>query len=290
MTSDLFVATNVSRRSGRYPLRVPRRSQPDPLAVDVGRRVRALRAAKGWNLEKLAWAGGLSSKGHLSDLENGLLVPTIATLHSIAEQLGVELLDLVTFPEQSPRHQLVARTAHLPPAIIDRLLVDTEAHAAPTPSTPTAPVVVVYGRRAPRHAVPFVDLVAAAGTLGPGRTVKTDAWVKVDATAKSLPGAFAARVNGDSMEPLVPSGSVVLFRRPGPGNRHGRVFLVQHRGAGAPDDGGAYLLKFVDKDPQSDTQVVLRSLNPAHPPIRLDSRRDEIDIVAEFVRVIGMAA
>ena len=57
-----------------------------------------------------------------------------------------------------------------------------------------------------------------------------------------------------------------------------------------PGDGGAYLLKFVDKDPKSDSHVVLRSLNPAHSPIRLDSRRDEIDIVAEFVRVMGMAA
>jgi phage repressor protein C with HTH and peptisase S24 domain/DNA-binding Xre family transcriptional regulator len=268
---------------------VPRRSQPDPLAVDVGRRVRALRTAKGWNLEKLAWAGGLSSKGHLSDLENGLLVPTIATLNSIAEQLGVELLDLVTFPDKSSRHQLVARTGQLPPATIQRLLAATEAQAVPATAAPRSTVVVVHARRAPRHGVPFVDLVAAAGTLGPGRTVKTDAWVKVDAAAQSLPGAFAARVNGDSMEPLVPSGSIALFRRPGPGNRQGRVFLVQHRGAGAPDDGGAYLLKFVDKDPKSESVVVLRSLNPSHPPIRLDSRRDEINVVAEFVRVIGMA-
>jgi transcriptional regulator with XRE-family HTH domain len=101
---------------------VPRRPQPDPLAGEVGRRVRGPRIAKGWNLEKLRWAGGLSSEGHLSELENGRLIPAIATLQSIADQLGVELLDLVTFPKQSPRHQLVARTAQLPLAVVQENL------------------------------------------------------------------------------------------------------------------------------------------------------------------------
>lgn len=268
---------------------VPRRSQPDPLAVAVGRRVRELRAAKGLNLEKLAWAGGMSSKGHLSDLEHGLVVPTIATLHAIAEQLDVELLDLVTFPDRSPRHRLVAATAQLPAEEISRLLADAESHAAPR-ATPPAAVAIIHAARAPRGAVPFVDLVAAAGALSPGRTVSTEAWVKVDGKSRQLPGAFAARVRGDSMEPLVPSGSICLFRRPAPGNRQGRVFLVQHRGASAPDDGGDYLLKFVERDEGSESHVVLRSLNPAHAPIRLDTRRVDVGVVAELVRVLGPAA
>jgi transcriptional regulator with XRE-family HTH domain len=267
---------------------VPRRSEPDPLAVVVGRRIRALRTARGWNLEKLAWAGGLSSKGHLSDLENGRLVPTIATLRGIAEQLGVELVDVLLVPETSLRHQVIAKTAHVPEAMLARWLAEAEAAVPSSSPSRPAPVAIVTGR-APRNGVPLVDLVAAAGQLAAGRSVGSHAWVKVDGKSRQLPGAFAARVDGDSMEPLVPSGSICLFRRPGPGNRAGRVFLVQHRGPGAPDDGGAYLLKFVDKDRRSDSHVVLRSLNPGHPPLRLDARRESIDVVAEFVRVIGRA-
>ncbi len=266
---------------------MPRRPEPDPLAADVGRRIRALRERKGWNLEQLAWADGLSSKGHLSDLENGRTMPTVATLRGLATQLGVEALDLLLDPAQSLRHRLIEKTATAPAALLERWLREADAATPPPPRRP-ADVVVVHGAR-PRSGVPFVDLVAAAGQLGPGRSVTSDSWVKVDGKSRQLPGAFAARVDGDSMEPLVPSGSVCLFRRPGPGNRRGRAFLVQHRGAGAPDDGGAYLLKRVEKDPRSESYVILRSVNPAHSPLRIDVRRESVEIVAEFVRVLGRA-
>jgi transcriptional regulator with XRE-family HTH domain len=271
---------------------VPRRSTPDPFAAAIGQRVRALREARGWRLEQLAWSGGRSSKGHLSDLENGRLMPTIASLRGVAHQLGVDVVDLLVDPKQSLRHQLIAASAHLPPATLQRWLDEADAAVASstTQAGELAPVVTIWrGSRAPRLGVPYVDLVAAAGTIGAGRSVgqDADAWVKVDAASKKLPGVFAARVDGDSMVPLVPPGSVCLFRRPGPGSRRGRVFLIEHRGAGSPEDGGAYLLKLIEKDPQSDHHVVLRSLNPKRGPLRLDLRREELRVVAELVSVLG---
>lgn len=273
---------------------VPRRSTPDPYAATIGRRVRALREARGWRLEQLAWSGGLSSKGHLSDIENGRLIPTIASLHGVARQLGVDVVDLLVDPEQSPRHRLIAASAHLPAATLQRWLDEAAADSTTVwpPSTAPAPVVPIWrGARAPRLSVPYIDLVAAAGSIGPGRSVSTaaEAWVKVDAASKKLPGVFAARVDGDSMVPLVPPGSVCLFRRPGPGSRRGRVFLVEHRGAGSPDDGGAYLLKQIERDPQSEHHVILRSLNPKRGPLRVDTRREELRVVAELVAVVGAA-
>jgi transcriptional regulator with XRE-family HTH domain len=269
---------------------VPRRTEPDPFAAAVGRRVRALREAKGLNLEQLAWAGGLSSKGHLSDLEHGRLVPTIGTLSGIAEQLDVDIVDLLISPAESLRHRVIAATATMSLADLQRWLDDAAVRSPPAPPTRTPVIDIVHTPRAPRGGVPYVDLVAAAGQIGAGRSVRTEAWVKVDAKARLLPGAFCARVDGESMEPLVPSGSVCLFRRPAPGNRRGRVFLVQHRGAGAPEDGGAYLLKMVDRDPESETHVLLRSLHPRHPPLRVDTRREQVDVVAEWVRVLGPAS
>lgn len=90
------------------------------------------------------------------------------------------------------------------------------------------------------------------------------------------------------MAPRVPNGAFVLFRRPGPGNRRGRVFLVEEGGAGAPEGGGAYALKLVETTTvRGQPRVTLRSLNPAHPPRTFDPARTELRILAECVRVLG---
>ena len=82
---------------------MPRRRHPTPLSAAVGKRIRELRAAQGLTAEKLAHESDLGSKGHLSDIEKGLTIPTIATLKAVADRLGVDVLDLVTFPEDSDR-------------------------------------------------------------------------------------------------------------------------------------------------------------------------------------------
>jgi transcriptional regulator with XRE-family HTH domain len=100
---------------------MPRRDRPDPVAAKIGSRIRVLREEHGLTQEKLAYEGGLSSKGHLSGIEKGLVRPTIHTLVLLAERLQVDLLDLVTFPGDSPRQQLVDRTRQMKPGTIRRL-------------------------------------------------------------------------------------------------------------------------------------------------------------------------
>lgn len=46
-------------------------------------------------IEKLAYESDLGSKGHLSSLERGLVLPTIETIRVLAERLGVLPLDLL---------------------------------------------------------------------------------------------------------------------------------------------------------------------------------------------------
>jgi|GEM_PF-1469980 len=105
---------------------VPRRNQVNPLAAVIGQRLRDLRRARGLTLAQLAIDSGVASKGHLSDLENGRVLPTVATLQALASALGVELLDLVISPEQSPRHRLVAHTVALPEPVMTRWLSEAE--------------------------------------------------------------------------------------------------------------------------------------------------------------------
>ena len=56
--------------------------------------------------ELAAEADGLS-KGHVSNIEQGLVRPTSHTLQVLADALGVLPLDLLTFPWRSLRQRLV---------------------------------------------------------------------------------------------------------------------------------------------------------------------------------------
>ena len=103
---------------------MPRREKADPVAAKIGNRIRELRESQGLTQEKLAYEGGLKSKGHLSGIEKGLVRPTLQTLTILAERLEVDLLDLVTFPGESARQRLVDLTRQMTPGTIRRLVRD----------------------------------------------------------------------------------------------------------------------------------------------------------------------
>jgi transcriptional regulator with XRE-family HTH domain len=103
---------------------MPRRSHADPLAAKIGERIHELRKLQGLTQEKLAYEAGLKSKGHLSGIEKGLVSATLPTLALIADRLDVDLLDLVTFPNDSERHKLVDITRGLRTGTIRRLIKD----------------------------------------------------------------------------------------------------------------------------------------------------------------------
>jgi transcriptional regulator with XRE-family HTH domain len=92
---------------------MPRRNAPDELALEVGQRIREIREAEGLTIQDLAETSELGSKGHLSNMERGLVRPNIQTLKQIADGLGVLPLDLMTFPKHDVRQKLVDLTRHL---------------------------------------------------------------------------------------------------------------------------------------------------------------------------------
>jgi transcriptional regulator with XRE-family HTH domain len=101
---------------------MPRRNSPDEIAVAVGGRIRALRHAAGMSIQDLAERSEIHSKGHLSNVERGLVRPNVQTLKQIAEGLGVLPLDLMTFPAEDSRQKLIEATRGLPPRKLAELL------------------------------------------------------------------------------------------------------------------------------------------------------------------------
>jgi hypothetical protein len=227
----------------------------------VGRRVAELRAASGLTQEALATALGIATK-NLQRLEGGTQNLTLVSLAGVARQLGVDVLDLLRAPTDSPPRR-AARTSWL--SGLAELGVDVSDWEVP-------------------GAIPVTTLVAAAGGLGEGRVVEARAWALLpDRRAKPEPGSFLARVVGGSMEPRVPDGAWCVFRAPASAARGDGVALVAVRDPG--DDAARYLVKRVEKTRGRRGIVTLASLAPGFAPIELEAARAEV--LADLVRVVG---
>lgn len=100
---------------------MPRRKTPHPLAAAVGARIRQLRQEVDLTIEKLAFESDVRSKGHLSSIEKGLVMPTVATLSSLAERLGVLVADLVIDPDADDRQKLIDLSRTLPSGTLRKL-------------------------------------------------------------------------------------------------------------------------------------------------------------------------
>ena len=71
------------------------------LALAIGRRVRQERQSRGWTLDQLAQAAGVSRR-MVVNVEQGGVNPSVGTLLRISDALGVGLPALVELPEPKP--------------------------------------------------------------------------------------------------------------------------------------------------------------------------------------------
>lgn len=267
---------------------MPRLAEPDSLSEAIGRRVRGLRLERGMTLEKLAHESGTIAKGHLSDIENGRVRPTIQSLKSIADRLDVEILDLVNFPDEGARSALIDATRGLTPAALAELLrLAQQGPRAAADEEGDEPFRVVRPRASERYVtcLPLLGIDLAAGGFTPGPLDPAVTWVALGRKRTLRRGMFVARVVGRSMEPRIPDGSHCLFA-PAAGDLRGRTLLVQHRGIHDADTGTSYTVKRFER--VGPRKVRLLPENPDYEPIELrESDGAELRVVAEFVEVLA---
>jgi transcriptional regulator with XRE-family HTH domain len=249
---------------------VNRGREPELLDV-VARKIRELRNARGMTQEALGARLGIATK-NAQRLESGGQNLTLRTLEAVAEALGVHPRTLLEPPDEpvdeGPR---IDRT-------VDEL---AKAGFEITPGT----------QRRPKGSTEVMSLSAAASKLGGAEDVSVMAWARPKRRASFPEGSFIARVEGASMEPLVPAGAWCLFRAPVIGALEGRIVLIQHRNLSDPETGGAYALKRIGGvELQSDGSLELHlgSLNRRYAPITIAIERlDELRPLAEFDRVLA---
>jgi len=140
-------------------------------------------------------------------------------------------------------------------------------------------------------AIPVIQLRAAAGGLSeedelPGEVVGS---VDPPSGVRAVPGMFAAKVVGRSMQPLIPDGSLCLFKPHGGGSRSGQKLLIEK--FGSFDSTSQFTVKVYrsEKTTHEDgtwehNRIRMIPLNPEFEEWNLTP--EEFRVVGEFVAVL----
>jgi phage repressor protein C with HTH and peptisase S24 domain len=135
--------------------------------------------------------------------------------------------------------------------------------------------------------LPRYSLRAAAGKFLDNEEVVEQGWLEAPEDMRNLyPDMFIAEVVGHSMAPLIPYGSLCIFRANVVGSRIGRLILAEDRHANAYSVKRYQSKKEPTEEGWKHEYIRLESLNPAFPPWELELDEDRYRIVAEFIRVL----
>ncbi|HWZ04343.1 MAG TPA: DNA/RNA helicase domain-containing protein, partial [Mucilaginibacter sp.] len=95
------------------------------------------------------------------------------------------------------------------------------------------------------NSIPVYDLKAAAGSFSELQDVNPDEveWVELPPRYKPSKDLFACTIIGESMNKVIPNGSVCLFRKDNGGSRNGKIVLVQYANYRDKDFGSSYTVK-----------------------------------------------
>ena len=133
--------------------------------------------------------------------------------------------------------------------------------------------------------LPRYALRSAAGSFGEqiADPNEIEEWVESPVGLRLTKDMFVCEVYGHSMEPLVPSGTLCVFRKFGAGSRNGKRVLVEDRYQSQK------AVQQQSDDSQSSwshRQIQLSPLNPEFPVLHLDPDQDRYAVLAEFVSLL----
>ena len=143
-----------------------------------------------------------------------------------------------------------------------------------------------------RTHLPLYAAEAAAGSWGREMNVDEDAreWIEAPEDLRLQEHMFVARVTGHSMEPLIPAGSLCVFRGGSAlaGSREGKPVLVMNYGE--PGENRFTVKRYKSAKRRTEegwehSEIWLEPLNPAYERWKLDEEA-RIKVIGEFVRVL----
>ena len=147
------------------------------------------------------------------------------------------------------------------------------------------------------NSVPIYDLKAAAGNFSDLQNVNVAdyEWIELPPRYKPSIELFACKVLGESMNKIIPNGSICLFRSYSGGSRNGMIVLAEHTDKQESEFGSAYTVKEyysrknIENDQWSHKSITLKtkSNNPEFTDIKLSEDESiNLKIKAIFVCVL----
>ncbi|MNY23686.1 hypothetical protein D3C86_1573620 [compost metagenome] len=145
------------------------------------------------------------------------------------------------------------------------------------------------------NSVPFYDLYAAAGNFSDLQHGLNHHWVKLPDRYSPDPDLFACRVIGESMNKVIPNGSICLFRKYTGGSRNGKIVLAESTTFKDMEFGSGYTIKEyhssknVNDEGWNHTSILLKPLSydPKFEAIKLiDDELDSFKVIGVFEGVL----
>ena len=164
----------------------------------------------------------------------------------------------------------------------EQILVDDFARAVDRLYRKHVPTKVLEFRT---H-LPRYSLQVAAGKFLENDEVTEQGWIEAPRDLRLAPDMFVAQIAGHSMEPLIPDGSLCVFRAGVTGSRGGRLVLAEDREANAFAVKRYRSDKVATEEGWRHGRIRLESLNPGYPSWDLDPDEEKYRILAEFVQVL----
>lgn len=138
--------------------------------------------------------------------------------------------------------------------------------------------------------LPLYSLRAAASRFGEGMEVEPEGWVVAPARLPLTEDLFVARVVGKSMEPVIPDGSLCIFRAGVVGSRQSKRLLIQKLGVSPEFSVKKYMsVKVETGEGEWHHQIIrLIPLNPSFEAMEFhpEDEARQFSIIAEFVQVL----
>ncbi len=144
------------------------------------------------------------------------------------------------------------------------------------------------------NSIPIYDLKAAAGNFSELQIVNENIndydWIELPSRYKHAKDLFACTVEGESMNKVITSGSICLFRKYSGGSRNGKIVLVEHTNIQDPDFGSGYTVKeYHSKKNSNNDQWEHQSITLK--PLSYNSEYKDIEITGDEsvnLKVIGI--
>lgn len=146
-----------------------------------------------------------------------------------------------------------------------------------------------------RNPIPFYDFYAAAGTFSEKQSEKDFTLIEVPENS-TYGDYFACKIVGESMNRVIPNGSICLFKPYTGGSRNGKIVLVENIDIQDQDFNSAFTIKtyssekVITDEGWEHTTIILRpnSFDTSYKNIIINEENGtEMRVVGEFVSIIN---